>query len=338
MTAYPKVSIGRMVAVTLVMSSVIALALTFFGHASILHNMVFSYCIGLSTYALIDLPRRRLWPQGPPPLLPMLVLVLGAAFAGWFVGSALGGALLGMEGQPWTLPANAVIGFIVLTTAAGLVGTYLFWTREQIAASEHMATQARLKLLTAQIEPHFLFNTLANLDALITVDPVRAKVMLAHLDRYLRATLAATHSERATLGEEFALLATYLEIIAIRMGPRLSFKLDLPTALADRNLPPMLLQPLVENAVRHGLEPKIEGGSVRVSAREEGGQLVLRVEDNGIGAASTAQGGAGGGMGLRNVRERLAAAFGHAASAEMAAGAAGGTCVTLRLPDDGGGT
>ena len=206
-----------------------------------------------------------------------------------------------------------------------------------MADIERGAAEARLKLLRAQIEPHFLFNTLANLQALIGADPPRAQKMLGHLDGYLRATLASTRNDSSTLAREFALLTAYLEIISIRMGPRLAYSLDLPEALAAVRLPPMLLQPLVENAIRHGLEPKVEGGSVQVAASEASGALVLTVEDDGLGPAPDAAGRgpaatAGSGVGLAHVRERLATLYGAAGSCDCAAMPGGGTRVTLRLP------
>ncbi|MBL8382130.1 MAG: histidine kinase [Burkholderiales bacterium] len=328
----PRLSVAHMVAATIALNCAIAAALTAFGTAPLVHNLVFSQCIGLATYALIDLPRRRLWPAGAPRVLPMAGLVLAGSLGGWFVGSVAGGALLGLPGQPLALSTTAAAGFIVLTAAAGFAGTFYFWTRERIAAGEQRAAEAQLRLLTAQIEPHFLFNTLANLQALIAVDPARAQAMLAHLDAWLRSTLAASRSHSTTLDDEFRLLRDYLEILAIRMGARLTYRLDLPIALARLPVPPMLLQPLVENAVRHGLEPRIEGGAVTVSAREEGRQLVLTVADTGLGLAPGTATTAGTGVGVGHVRERLAALYGPAASAELADHPDGGAVATLRLP------
>ena len=146
----------------------------------------------------------------------------------------------------------------------------------------------------------------------------------------MRATLATTRNDRGTLADEFALLRGYLEILAIRMGPRLAHELDLPQDLARASVPPMLLQPLVENAIKHGLEPKVDGGTIRVSARAEGRTLVLVVEDTGLGFGSVAT--AGSGIGLSNVRERLAALYGTAGLLETGENPGGGARVTLRLP------
>jgi hypothetical protein len=324
--------IARYLVGTVTLSTLIAAVLTIYGnpHHGFGSNFIYSQCIGTLTYATIDLPRRMLWPQSPPSLLPMLGLVLLAAPVGWFGGTFIASVLLGDPWGPSRLGLEAVLGFLALTAGAGLAGCYYFWTRERLMASEAGAAEARLKLLQAQIEPHFLFNTLANLQALISVDPARAQEMLRHLDGYLRATLATTRNDRGTLAEEFALLKGYLEILAIRMGPRLAFELDLPQALADAQLPPMLLQPLVENAIRHGLEPKVEGGCVRVSAREAGKEVVLEVEDTGRGFGNGSSPGTG--VGLAHVKERLAAVYGAAASIETSENPGGGVRVKLRLP------
>jgi hypothetical protein len=323
-------SLPRAVFGTLVVCVLIAAALTAFGSERFATNLVYSLCIGLLTYATIDLPRRWLWPQGVVALAPVIILVLFAAPVGWFGGSFLASLMLGAPWGPGTLSLNAMLGFLALTAGTGLGCTFFFWSRERLACSERDAAEARLKLLQAQIEPHFLFNTLANLQALIAVDAGRAQAMLGHLDGYLRATLASARSEECTLAEEFALLRRYLEILAIRMGPRLAYSLDLPDTLAKAKLPPMLLQPLVENAIKHGLEPKVEGGTLRVAASTEGGQIILLVEDSGLGfgAASTS----GTGVGLLHVKERLAAIYGDTATAEIGEAAGGGVRITLRLP------
>jgi signal transduction histidine kinase len=287
-------------------------------------NFVFSQCIGLSVLLLIHFGWRGLWPVRKPSRLPFIGLIVLAIIAGWLGGSAIASALLGM---PWTAGRSAMAALGV-TVAAGVVGTWFFWSRQRAAELERGRIEAQLKLLQAQIEPHFLFNTLANLDALIATDPPRARVMLGHLNDYLRATLAAARKERNSLGEEFALLRNYLEVLTIRMGARLKYELALPDTLAAAQVPPMLLQPLVENAVKHGLEPKVEGGSVKVSAREERGRLVLEVADSGLGE----HGSGGSGVGLANLRERLAAAFGGLAQVRAGANPAGGYTVTLSLP------
>jgi LytS/YehU family sensor histidine kinase len=182
-------------------------------------------------------------------------------------------------------------------------------------ASQKDLVQAQLRMLQAQIEPHFLFNTLANVQSLIKREPQAAHDMLDRFIGYLRQSLSASRSTEGTLGQELELLQTYLDLLKVRMGERLSFAFEVPPDLRALPLAPMLLQPLVENAVRHGLEPKLEGGSVRVSAqRLRPGTVEIRVRDDGLGldaaplrAAGDERGG--GGVGLSNLRERLAVLY-----------------------------
>ena len=330
MSNYPR--IARYLTGTIILSTLIAAALTAFSthHHSFGENFVYSQCIGTLTYAGIDFPRRLIWPDGVPSFLPVFALALLAAPIGWFGGSFVASLLLGDPFAPSRMGLNAILGFLALTAGAGIGGCFFFMTRERLAKSEGAAAEARLKLLQAQIEPHFLFNTLANLQALIAVDPARAQGMLSHLDGYLRATLATTRNEWDTLAEEFALLKAYLEILAIRMGPRLAFRLDLPPALKQALVPPMLLQPLVENAIRHGLEPKVEGGTITVSARAEGDTLLLEVTDTGAGFGTSKS--TGSGVGLAHVKERLHAVYGAAASIETGEASPTGVRIALRLP------
>jgi len=328
--------VARYFAGTVLLSTLIAVALTAFSehHRQFSENFVYSQCIGLLTYSVIDGLRRLVWRKGVRSQVVLFGLALVAAPIGWYGGSSIANLMLGRPLGSGGLGPNAVLGFLTLTAGCGLAGTYLFWSREQLASSERAAAEARLRLLQAQIEPHFLFNTLANLQALIAVDPQRAQAMLGHLDAYLRATLATTRNDSGTLAQEFELLRVYLEILAIRMGPRLVWTLELPDALGGARLPPMLLQPLVENAIRHGLEPKLDGGMVRVEAREESGRLVLTVEDSGLGPDAEATPGTG--VGLANVRQRMDAVYPGEASLQIGERAdrdnRGGTRVVLRLP------
>jgi LytS/YehU family sensor histidine kinase len=197
-------------------------------------------------------------------------------------------------------------------------------------AAEREATLARMQLLEAQVEPHFLYNTLAHVVSLVDPEPDVAKRMLHRLIDLLRATAAATASA-TTLGAELDLVRAYLDLIAMRMGPRLAWSIDAPADLANVPVPPMLLQPLVENAIKHGLEPKMDGGRVDVVVRKEGGALVLAVADTGLGIAST-RGAGSTGLGLPNVRARLAALFGDKASLGIADNVPQGTRVTVAIP------
>jgi two-component sensor histidine kinase len=211
--------------------------------------------------------------------------------------------------------------------------TVLAHERSRSAEAEQRALLSHLKMLQAQIEPHFLFNTLANVVSLIDSDAPKAKSMLENFIQYLRASLGSTREDTSTLGREAELLRAYLNVLAVRMGPRLSLRIDIPAELMQAPLPPMLLQPLVENAVKHGLEPKIEGGELAVAARREGELLLVTVADSGLGidgSGSTRTQGTG--LGLRNLRERLATLYGGRASLQLADRVPSGTEVLLRIP------
>jgi signal transduction histidine kinase len=200
--------------------------------------------------------------------------------------------------------------------------------RARAADLERQAIDAQLRTLQAQIEPHFLFNTLANVVSLIESQPASARRMLERLIDLLRASLSASRARTATLAQEFELCQAYLDILAIRMGARLRCELVLPHELRALPLPPMLLQPLVENAIQHGLEPKVEGGCIRLAAQQAGDQLEITVQDDGIGFAAMTR---AGGVGLSNLRERLAACFGPRARLVIE-DARPGTRVRLLLP------
>ena len=288
-------------------------------------NFVYSQCIGLPAWILIDVARRVLWPDQRPRLPVFLPMVVAALLAATYGGTWLGAQILG---HPWSM--KTPLTSLLITAMAGFICVMYFWERGRAEMIERQIAQARLKLLQAQIEPHFLFNTLANLDALIGIDPARARVMLGHLNDYLRATLASARNERNTLADEFKLLAGYLEVIAVRMGPRLAFALDLPEALEACELPPMLLQPLVENAVKHGLEPKIDGGRIEIAARAEGGSIVITIADTGTGLDGNPSSGTH--LGLANVRERIDAGYGGRAALEVGARPGGGVSVRLSIP------
>jgi signal transduction histidine kinase len=200
--------------------------------------------------------------------------------------------------------------------------------RGESARMERAAIAADLRALQAQIEPHFLFNTLANVASLVDRDPAQAKRMLERFNGFLRGSLAATRTERTTLGAERELIAAYLDVLQVRMGPRLRYEIEVAPELEAFPIAPMLLQPVVENAIRHGLEPKVDGGSVRLAARREGGEVVVEIADTGVGFAPKTEGG----VGLSNLRERLRGLYGARAALAIAEGRPAGTVVSIRIP------
>ena len=246
--------------------------------------LVFSLCIGLSCQLLIDGGRRlaarwlRQRRPGDPALREgwpgwhwTLPIVLAGSWAGIQLGYPLAGWLLGIAVRnPGLDRPRLLFTVLAVSLVAALVTVYWSWSRARIAAGEARAQAAQraaaenqLKLLESQLEPHMLFNTLANLRVLIGLDPPRAQAMLDRLIAFLRATLQASRSGTHELAEEFARVDDYLALMAVRMGSRLTVSLELPDALRAIAVPPLLLQPLVENAIKHGLEPQVRAGGSR---------------------------------------------------------------------------
>ena len=198
--------------------------------------------------------------------------------------------------------------------------------------------EARMATMQAQVEPHFLFNTLASIDHLIEVDPPRASQMQKNLIALLRASMPtmreASDGGVRHLGRELAVIRPYLEILKVRMEERLDTTIDLPEGLLSAEFPPMMLQTLVENAIKHGLEPKPEGGRLSVRAEIVHGKLAVSVADTGLGFGRAASSGktAGTGVGLANIRERLQLLYGNLASLTIIENPGGGTKVTLAVP------
>ncbi len=192
-------------------------------------------------------------------------------------------------------------------------------------------TEAKLAALQAQVEPHFLYNTLASVQALTEVDPAQANAMTGHLIQYLRNALPKMRGSGSTIGQEIELVRAYLAILKMRMGERLAFTIDLPPELADVPFPPLMLPSLVENAIKHGLEPQREGGEVAITVAAVDGKVRVTVADTGRGFAATP----GAGVGLANIRERLAALYGEAARLTLEAREPHGVVATLEVPREG---
>jgi hypothetical protein len=202
-------------------------------------------------------------------------------------------------------------------------------------ALERQLVQARLKVLQAQVEPHFLFNTLAAVDYLIETDPARASIMQKQLITYLRGALPQMREDSSTLGREISLVRAYLELLKMRIEDRLDYVIDVPEALAQADFPPMVLQTLVENAIKHGIEPKPEGGKITIHAQARDGSLWLDVVDTGAGLPEGDVFGKtsnGGGLGLDNIRKRLALLYPNASRIDLRSEIPCGTSVRIMVP------
>jgi signal transduction histidine kinase len=196
------------------------------------------------------------------------------------------------------------------------------------ARADQQTAEARLQVLEAQIEPHFLFNTLAHVRRLYETNYADGARMLRNLKEYLAVALPQMREKASTLGREIDHVIAYLNIQQIRMGPRLRFAIDVPQALRDAAMPPLMLLTLAENAVKHGLSPSREGGRIDLRAVADGGYLRVDVADTGAGFSKSA----GTGTGLANIRARLKASFGDAASLSLASNAPRGIVATITLP------
>lgn len=322
----------------------ITLLLTQMGQGSWDVNLVYSVAIGLPAWLIIELGGKRFrqsdqipWPLGWRGVLLVVVGVL----IGFGLGSVIGHSYQSHMYPEQTDAKAPVLLFpmlitLVTSTAMSMV-FYLAgkarYAQMQAEQSQRQAAEAHLKLLQAQLEPHMLFNTLANLRVLISLDAPRAEQMLDHLIDYLRATLSGSRSGTHSLGAEFALLRDYLALMQIRMGERLSYQLDLPADLAEIPVPPLLLQPLVENSIRHGLEPQLAGGEITVSAQQTAdGQLRLTVTDNGRGMRPEPESASGTHFGLQQLCERLSNRYGTSATFNLIANPHGGTMACVVFP------
>jgi signal transduction histidine kinase len=287
-------------------------------------------------------------------------LVLPARWWGLFVPlAAAAGALLGAGFSPevtlasWLPPqgpAPALRAALPAFAFALLLHLPMRWWRwreeqalqlrlrqaEQTAAMADLSRQvsvAELKALQAQVEPHFLFNALASLQQLIRQEPATAERFLGELHDYLRLALPSMREPLSTVDKELALARAYLTVMAMRLGDRLRFDLHAGPGCAAHAVPPMMLLTLVENAMRHGIEPLARGGEVNIEARREGDRLVLEVRDDGAGLTAMAQAPTKGqGVGLANVRDRLASLYGDAAQLQVEQRAGGGVCARMVLP------
>lgn len=312
--------------------------------------LFYSLSIGLLSWFLIDFGRHFFpsseetgWPAGLAGVaLPAVGNVLG--FLG---GTSITNAWFGFASW-YRYDAVELRVTAGVTVLSALAITYFFYTRgksawlqAKVSEVRSQASEAQLKLLETQLEPHMLFNTLANLRVLIGTDPARAQDMLDRMIAYLRATLTASRSTEHPLANEFDRLRDYLELMAVRMGPRLAYTLELPDGLREAPVPPLLLQPLVENAIRHGLEPKVEGGHILVSARCTGRdgrtpgtqRLVIEVTDTGVGLPPVLPpAGPGQSFGLAQARERLATLYGADGTIDLIATSTGGTSARAVFP------
>ena len=335
-------SIFPILLLTMVFNTAIAFILTAVGYGEGFQvNLIFSQCMGLSICAtMIAALHFGRAVTGPAQwLLASGALLAGAAFG------LLTGSLVTEKGLLLTSGSyRDTAGVLAISVLFGIAAVYFFFSREQMARSrsrlqeeriqrlttEKQMAETHLKLLQAQIEPHFLYNTLANILSLMETDIGQARAMLTDLSRYLRATLVRTRQTRTTIGQEMAVVQSYVNIFQRRMGDRLTCRVAVPEHLHSHPFPPLVVQPLVENAIRHGIEPLIEGGEITVQVEEADDKLRVRVMDTGRGIAGGSH--PDGGLGLTNIRERLEAIYGSQARLIMEENRPSGIKATIEVP------
>lgn len=252
--------------------------------------------------------------------------------------------------QLWNAVYGTLTGFILLAptteiTYLVILGSGFAWelcdryrlstlaARQLQANLQHARNEARLSALKSQLEPHFIFNTLAHLRRLITEDPQRAATLTDDLALLMRNSLTALRTDWVPLDEEITLIQHYLDVVKVRLGERLTYTINLSPEVSEAGIPPLILLTLIENAVRHGIEPKPGGGCIDISAGKEqdlhGAWLVLKIADTGMGFSSSV---GGSGVGLTNIRERLTLLYGGRADLKLRANVPDGVIAEIKLP------
>jgi len=322
----------------LVINTLIAIFLTLAAQTNFWINIIYSQSIGISIASLICLIALLRKRKEPSIFLYGVAIILGVII-GFTIASIIisGGKVIdGENGR------DVLISSVIYSTMIGCVVVFYFVliAKQQSISNqlnveklkqveyERMLTENNLKLLQAQIEPHFLFNTLSNVLSLIDSRPDDAKKMLENFTHYLRASLSRTRENDTTLRDEINVVNAYLNIQKIRMGKRLNFIIDVDDSLNDIPFPPLLIQPLVENSIRHGLESEIEGGNVEIKAVKENKMLSIKVTDTGKGATKLKSEG----IGLKNIRARLFSLFQDDAEIKTDVNNPKGLIVTLNIP------
>jgi signal transduction histidine kinase len=312
-------------------------------------NVVFANCIGYVIhleFMLLEWATRRrcyAWPFRVRAVVFTVVPMVGVVI-GYVVGAELLDWRPGRRAvySPTGIAAVVAVSIVISTILAFILGSRERMAkaeaayegeRARVATAERAAALASLKALQAQVEPHFLYNTLAHVASLIDAEPAAAKRMLDRLIVLLRASAAGHDGDWSTLGAQLTHMRAYLDVLAMRMGARLRWSIDSPDDLATRELPPAILQPLVENAIKHGIEPALDGGTIAIVARDEGDRLVVEVADTGVGfGAATSPLGGSTGVGLANLRARLAALYAGDARMTITENVPRGVRVAVSLP------
>ena len=303
--------------------------------------LVSALCVGYTSMVLFTIAGNIRQNRVPREAMQVLAIVMGS-----FLGTILAGLVKGRDVRNMFVERLSGVSITMgLGIGFGCVVVAMYTLREKHARDQarlHRAEaerhqleknvlQSRMQLMQAQVEPHFLFNTLANVQHLVETNPPEASRVLESLIQYLRAALPQMRESGTNLGRELDMARAFLEINRVRMGSRLDFSIDVPDSLKSREFPPMMLISLVENAVKHGVDPCCECGSIAIKAHEADGRLRVSVEDTGEGIKPKK----GGGVGLANIRERLKALYGGSARLVIEEKDPHGVVASIEVPAGG---
>ena len=328
----------------LVINSTIALIITFIGVGDgYLNALLLSQCIGLSALALYHFSHNLI--AGRQYRL-MSSVILGVAIGlliNWLINTLAFEETFVAINQDMMVSYSEELGNILFALIVCMIITYFCISQSKIIEfnnalqeekiksidRDRQIVETQLRLLQAQIEPHFLFNTLSNIISLIDSEPGLAKNMLNHLNGYFRSTLKRSRQTFVTLDQEITIVRHYLEIYKVRMGRRLTYNINATNACLNVSFPPLLLQSLVENAIKHGIEPKKEGGVININiATDDTGYLDVEICDSGMGLGA----GSVCGVGLDNTRERLMRLYAGKASFFIGENKMGGVTARIKIP------
>lgn len=330
-------TIGRVLWVTVVAAAA-ALAVVWLFINTYLDLLVTALCVGYTSMVLFTVAGNIRQSRVPREAMQILAIIAGSILGTILAGLVKGRAFSTMFSERmWGVAISmglgvgfgcVVVATVILREKHARDQARILRAEAERHQMEKSVLEARLALMQAQVEPHFLFNTLANVQHLVETDPAGASRMLDSLIQYLRAALPQMREAATNLGREVDMARAFLEINRVRMGSRLAFAIEVPDALKGRAFPPMMLISLVENAIKHGVDPCCDCGSILIRAEEAEGRLKVSVTDTGEGIRPKK----GGGVGLTNIRERLKALYGGSARLVLEENAPRGVVAFIEVP------
>jgi signal transduction histidine kinase len=300
--------------------------------------LVTALCVGYTSMVLFTIAGNIRQSRVPREAMQILAIIAGSILGTILAGLVKGRAFSTMFSERmWGVAISmglgigfgcVVVATVILREKHARDQARILRAEAERHQMEKNVLEARLALMQAQVEPHFLFNTLANVQHLVETDPAAASRMLDSLIQYLRASLPQMREAATSLGREVDMAKAFLEINRVRMGSRLAFEIEVPDTLKERAFPPMMLISLVENAIKHGVDPCCDCGSILIRAEEAEGRLKVSVVDTGEGIRPKK----GGGVGLTNIRERLKALYGGSARLVLEENAPRGVVAFIEVP------